>query len=467
MAWHVVQRRSSAQPSLGSSGRSSISLQPNTPQRLHEASRRSLLAPTTFQDPLQQHFDEALPADSDSFEPAAFSPAYGVVDQSVPMTQEAAEAEQRFPPQERDFSRQPWVEEAVAQDYAHLPLQVQQDAYGTPEGRIQMQRGEEGSLRRAEDSFTFSTDAPHQKLREAAHLPEAVPNPGSFTEKFAQMPVQRVSTLSEGDRSGEIRARSEPVSVLAAVRNVFTEAPPVYQQSPTKQAPSRAAAAPAEPSEPQPRRRISRVSSGGTDVVNMQNREKLTPLDLPDPMRNPHGVAAGKEWQAPAWQREEPSVQQVNSNPLWSAQLPEAFVSAEEEDFSSVRATGSMAWSNIGSMRAGSVPMHQAGETLTWSSRSLPAGMTAGHLPAQGRADAAAESTAHTQRPSDVPVAWDEGRQRDINPTEVFKVYDNQVAASTEAAEQLLHSAALQANQVRCRCPNNNWLEASICFQGI
>ena len=133
MAWHVAQRRSSAHPSLGGSGRSSISLQPNTPQRLHEASRRSSLSPTTFQDPLQQHFDEALPANPDSFEPAAFSPAYGVVDQSVLMTQEAAEAEQSFPPQERGFSRQPWVEEAVAQDYAHLPLQVQQDAYGIPE----------------------------------------------------------------------------------------------------------------------------------------------------------------------------------------------------------------------------------------------------------------------------------------------------------------------------------------------
>ncbi|KAK9915943.1 hypothetical protein WJX75_006259 [Coccomyxa subellipsoidea] len=130
------KRRSSAHPSLGGSGRSSISLQPNTPQRLHEASRRSSLSPTTFQDPLQQHFDEALPANPDSFEPAAFSPAYGV-------------------------------------------------------------RGEEGSLRRVEDSFTFSTDAPHQKLREAAHMHEAVPDPGSFTEKFAQMPVQRVSKLSE------------------------------------------------------------------------------------------------------------------------------------------------------------------------------------------------------------------------------------------------------------------------------
>ncbi|EIE25820.1 hypothetical protein COCSUDRAFT_40078 [Coccomyxa subellipsoidea C-169] len=374
-----AKRRSSAHPLLSGSGRSSVSLQmqPNTPQRQHEHSRRSSLAPATtdYPQPLpEQPFSDAAPPEPDSFDPAAFSAAYGIQEEN---------------------------------------------------------RDNEGLLRRADDSFSFSTDAPHQQ-QEPAHLPEALPGLGNFART-------RVSTLSEGERSGRSRGKSEPASAPTAVTAGSKQAATEQRQPPTKQKLARGLSA--EPVETQPSRRGSHLSSVVTNVESVHEQEGLTPVPYPPTaLQVPYG-GDSKSWQPTqglSLQQEQPIAQQ---NFMWSSPPVRASASAEMEDLSSVRATGSLAWSSLGILRAGSVPMRATGNSLAWTSRSVPAGTTAGPILNAKFANTAQE----TRWKNESPAARDEGRMTDApGDQEVFKVYDNQVAASTEAAEQLLQSATQQ-----------------------
>ena len=432
-----MQRRSSAHPLLSGSGRSSVSLQmqPNTPQRQHEHSRRSSLAPATtdYPQPLpEQPFSDAAPPGPDSFDPAAFSAAYGIQEENVPIFQEDAATEQDFAPQQI-FSMQPHAEGASAEKEVQPSTQTHPWLiHGFAPGGADAQRDNEGPLRRADDSFSFSTDAPHQQ-QEPAHLPEALPGLGNFART-------RVSTLSEGERSGRSEPASAPTAVTAGSKQAATE----QRQPPTKQMLARGLSA--EPVETQPSRRVSQFSSVVTNVESVHEQEGLTPVQYPPTaLQVPYG-GDSKSWQptqGPSLQQEQPIAQQ---DFMWTPPPVRASASAEMEDLSSVRATGSLAWSSLGTLRAGSIPMRATGESLAWTSMSVPAGTAAGAILNAKFANNAQEKRWKNEN----PAARDEGRMTDAPGDEdVFKVYNNQVAASTEAAEQLLQSATQQTAEVR------------------
>ncbi|BDA44042.1 hypothetical protein COCOBI_05-2260 [Coccomyxa sp. Obi] len=454
------KRRSSAGPSLSrSSSGTAAQLQPNTPQQQREPSRRSSLAPAAtdaYEQPLQR-FNEVPPQNPDTFDPTAFSAAYGITvgDHESDMKQDHAAAQQRSSGQQELFTPQIAHPASSSPDlHQHLPPVHQPANLGAAVGGAQV--GSRGSLSRAGNSFSFSggsADAEHHQY-EPAQLPSALPH-GAPVSALHEPAPRRVTTLSEGGKSlGGATLRSEPTLSPAAYTDMLQEGSALHLQPIIQEAPTRDQEAEGHAS--QLGRRASNMSSNGASRGYAQAQAEA---DMHHLLQSPSPVLDGA--QRPATQEETGGVvpdnspfereqqQQHNypegriySNMAWTPRFssggPRASPASDNEDLSSVRAMGAPARSSIDSLPAGSMTVLQTGESATWHGRSAPPGMPPGSPP---------DETVERGRGPEGREEWGAELQQGAPPPEAFKVYDNQVAASAHAADQLLHSAAQQATQ--------------------
>lgn len=446
----MLQRRSSAGATLSrSSSGTATQLQPNIPQQQREASRRTSLAPAAadgYEQPLQRA-NGVSPQKPDTFAPTGLSAEYGIAsgDQELDMKQDGASSEQRPSEQQDLFNPQIAPPVSGPQDL-HVPLPPvhQPQNLGAAVGSLRV--GTRGSLSRAGNSFSFSggsADAEHQHY-EPAHPSSALPH-GAPVSTLHEPAPRRFNTLSEGEKAvGRATLRSEPTLSPAAYEGMLQGAPVLHLQPTIQGAPVRDQEAQGHAS--QPGRRASNMNSNGTSAQAQAGADMRHLLQSPsqvlDGMQRPAAQEAVPD-ESPFDQQQQQQQHsypegQVYSNMAWSPRLRVSSI-ADNEDLSDVPATGSLAWSGISSLRLGSMTVHQTGEPATWRSTSVTPGM-----PTTSSPDETAERGSVPEGRDDWGAEWQQGAP----PPGAFKVYDNQVAASAHAAEQLLHNAAQQATQV-------------------
>ena len=376
------------------------------------------------------------PQDSDTFKPTAISAAYGIAipDRYLDMKQQgSSEQQDPFNPH-------------MAHPASSAPgLQPRVQPMHQPENPG-VHVASRGSLRRAGDSFTFSggsADVEHQQY-EAAQVFDALHH-GTPVSTLHEPAPHRVITLSEGENLDGAALHSEPMLLPAAYTDMLQggsalRMQPVLQEDPP-------GGQEAEGHASQAGRRVSNMSSNGTSRGGAQAQGEA---DMRHVLQSPSHALDGM--QRPARQDDAEAVVPEDSR------LEQDHQQQQQQYYPKGRVYSNMAWSprlrvssavddkdlsSNSSLPGGNMTARQTGEPATWRGRSTPP------VPPRSPADECMERG----RVPEGHETWDAEWQQGAPPPEEFKVYDNQVAASAHAADQLLHSAAAhQASQVGLTC---------------